>query len=384
MAANLDEQATWTSQEASCGNCHAKDAIANRVAKTVGGGTPTSVDKGQINYAAAGGAVTEALYAGNASTAVVQCATCHAFDDTSDPHKTQKAYVPYSAALRVSKLAGVQSVIEKSPAGSTAPVGQLANAYQRGNLCIYCHKSRKDVTFYITPDAAGVGTNTISSAFWGPHEGPQSDVYTALGGYEWATNVFTAPLTYKRDHKHTALADGCVDCHMGTFGAAAGTIPDHTMTPRLATCTKTCHVGETSFDHLGGQTRVKALLTELETLLDGCSNPGTPATCTAMTGPGLLTRTSAPPAGVFPSGLQAFERGDGNFKLDVARTYSTPVKLNTDAAGALYNYFVIARGAAFGVHNPTYVKEILFDSILAMKKFRGLPLDPPAALSSRP
>jgi cytochrome c553 len=384
MAANLEEQEAWTSPASSCGNCHAKDAIANRVAKNVGGGTPTSVDKGQINYASDAGVVTEALYAGNSSTAVVQCATCHAFDDTNDPHVTQKAYVPYSAPLRVSKLAGVQSVIEKSPAGSTAPVGQAANAYQRGNLCIFCHKSRKDVTFYIKPDAAGVGTNTISSAFWGPHEGPQSDVYTALGGYEWTTDVFTAPLTYKRNHAHTSLADGCVDCHMGTYGAAAGTIPDHTMTPRLATCVKTCHVGETSFDHNGGQTRVKALLTELETLLDGCSNPGTPATCTAMAGPGLLTRTSSPPAGTFPSGLQASERGDGNFKLDVARTFATPVKLNADAAGALYNYFVIARGAAFGVHNPTYVKEILFDSILAMKKFRGLPLDPPTALGSRP
>lgn len=385
MAANLEEQDTWTTQAASCGNCHAQDAIANRVAKKVGGGTPTSVDKGQLNYATATGGAAEALYAGNASTAIVQCSTCHAFDDANDPHKTQKAYVAFSAPLRVSKDAANKTFIEKSPAGSTAPVGQAANAYQRGNLCIYCHKSRKDVTFYITADAAGVGTNTISSAFWGPHEGPQSDVYTALGGYEWATDVFTAPLTYKRNHAHTSLSDGCVDCHMGTYGAAAGTIPDHSMNPRLATCTKTCHVGETTFDHNGGQTRVKALLTELETLLDGCSNPGTPATCTAMTGPGLLTRTSSGlPVGVYPAGLQALERGDGNFKLDVARTYATPVKLTTDAAGALYNYFVIARGAAFGVHNPTYVKEVLFDSILAMKKFRGLPLDPPTALGSRP
>jgi len=32
-------------------------------------------------------------------------------------------------------------------------------------------------------------------------------------------------------------------------------------------------------------------------------------------------------------------------------------------AGALYNYFVMSRGSGFGVHNPTYVKQVLYDSI---------------------
>ncbi len=383
MAANAAEQPAWISQLNPCGNCHAKDALAGRVAKTVGGGTPTSVDQGQLNYAADGGVVTEALYAGTATTGIVQCTTCHAFDDTNNPHSTGKAYVAYSAPLRVSKDAAFKSVIEKSPAGATAPVGQPAGAYGRGNTCIFCHKSRKDVTFYITADAAGVGTNKITSAFWGPHDGPQSDVYTALGAYEWTTDVFTAPNTYTRNHPHTKLVDGCVDCHMSTLGAAAGSVPDHSMVPRLTTCSR-CHANSTSYDHSGGQTRVKSLLAELETLLDGCSNPGTPASCTAMTGPGLLTRASSTPAGVYPPGLQPSERIDGSFELDVARTYATPAKLTADAAGALYNYFVMARGSAWGVHNPTYVQEVLYDSILAMKKFRGLPLDPPAALSSRP
>jgi hypothetical protein len=35
-------------------------------------------------------------------------------------------------------------------------------------------------------------------------------------------------------------------------------------------------------------------------------------------------------------------------------------------AGALYNYFVMARGSAFGVHNPYYTGEILYDSIEAV------------------
>jgi hypothetical protein len=35
-------------------------------------------------------------------------------------------------------------------------------------------------------------------------------------------------------------------------------------------------------------------------------------------------------------------------------------------AGALYNYFVVARGSAFGVHNPRYVGELLYDSLQAV------------------
>ncbi len=386
MAQEADEQAAWVANTNPCGNCHALDSLPNRVSGHVGGGTPTNVDAGQTNYMSDAGVVSEALYAGSATMGVVQCVTCHAFTDAVDPHKTGQPYVPYSAPLRVPKATSFQSVIEKSPAGSTAPVGQPAGAYGRGNTCIFCHKSRKDVTFYVTADAAGQGSNAITSAYWGPHDGPQADVFTALGAYEYARDPNGLPLSYRRNHPHTKLVDACVDCHMSTFGASpdAGP-PDHTMRPRLSTCTLTCHTSATSFDVDGHQTIVRGMLVQLEQLLDGCSNPGTPATCTSMSGPGLLTRnTAALPSGMYPDGLQPGERIDGNFQLDVARTYATPVTLTADVAGALYDYFMMARGSAFGVHNPTYVEEVLYDAILAMEKYRGLPIQPPTALGSRP
>jgi hypothetical protein len=372
---NTDEQTSWLANASSCGNCHAQDALANRVAKTTGGGTPTDVEKGRINYVSDAGVPTEALYAGTAQTAIVECNTCHAFTDTNDPHKTG-SYVAYSAGLRVSKDATFQTVIEKSPSGSSSSVGQAIPAYRRGNTCMFCHKSRKDVTFYITADAAGVGTNAISSVRWGPHEGPQTDVYSARGAYEWSFSATGSSLLYKTNHAHTTLTDGCVDCHMpAATGAAA---PDHSFQPRLSACTATCHKGETSFDHNGGQTTVKGLLKELEQLLDGNSASATPMT------PGLITRNVATLAtGLYPEGLDATMIGDGNFKLDFARPASG-LKVNANVAGAMYNYFLIARGGAFGVHNPTYVKEVLYDSILYMKAFRGLPVTPPTALASRP
>ena len=61
------------------------------------------------------------------------------------------------------------------------------------------------------------------------------------------------------------------------------------------------------------------------------------------------------------------ELGDGNWSQD------TPVPgggldgglLTQDQAGALYNYLLVARGGAYGVHNPKYIGEILFDSATA-------------------
>jgi hypothetical protein len=41
--------------------------------------------------------------------------------------------------------------------------------------------------------------------------------------------------------------------------------------------------------------------------------------------------------------------------------------LDANTAGALYNYLIIARGKDFGVHNPTYTKQLLWDSIKYLK-----------------
>ena len=57
---------------------------------------------------------------------------------------------------------------------------------------------------------------------------------------------------------------------------------------------------------------------------------------------------------------------------------STGALLTQDQAGALYNYILVARGGAYGVHNPKYIAQILYDSYNALT---GLPL---AAFPQRP
>jgi hypothetical protein len=52
--------------------------------------------------------------------------------------------------------------------------------------------------------------------------------------------------------------------------------------------------------------------------------------------------------------------------------------LTADQAGALYNYLILARGSAGGVHNPIYVRQLVYDSVLAVTG------SAPATIPTRP
>ena len=55
------------------------------------------------------------------------------------------------------------------------------------------------------------------------------------------------------------------------------------------------------------------------------------------------------------------------------------VTLTAAQAGALYNYILVARGGAYGVHNPLYEEQLLYDSYMAVTGSA-----PPAFPSGRP
>ncbi len=357
--ANLggEEVATWTGATP-CGNCHAIDGVQQRLAGNVTflGTTGPHLGLGQVNYHnSLTGAVTESVYAGSATVAVVDCTTCHAVDDSNDPHKTGKNYTPGSFPLRVPTTATDQMLLEKS-SSTTVSDGTQAGPYGKGNACIFCHKSRKDVTSYIT------ASNKITSTFWGPHEGPQADIYTGKGGYQYAGQ------TYKSS-SHQAFTNGCIECHMPPVASNQG-IGDHSFNPQLSTCQQAgCHATATSFDVIGGQSLMEAGIQELRV---------------ALNTRGWLTRAAAAPYGP----LASSDLADDQFQTDQVRpqTYGAPttdsgtaaVPLTADQAGALYNYLLLARGAAGGVHNPVYVRELIYDS------FKALTGTPPQTLPTRP
>jgi hypothetical protein len=348
--ANLggDEVETWTGAR-TCGNCHAIDGIEQRVAGNFAAGNPTHAANGQIGYLS-GGEVTEASYGGQATVAAVSCSTCHDTSAGNDPHKTGQDYQPGSFPLRVPVGPTDEGWLEKSSAAGTAD-GTGTGNYGVGNVCMWCHKSRKDAVDYVTNTAVD---GKITSRYWGPHEGPMADVFTGKGGYHFLADNQYAGST------HQTLENGCVACHMPDV-AENQNVGNHSFYPQLSACTQSgCHVSATDFDVIGGQTAMKAQIQELREILNSA---------------GYLSRATAQVAGpegglVWPS-LSTGELGDDEFALDHSRVDITGI--TQDQAGALYNYLVIARGSAGGIHNPRYVRQLLFDSITAMGSTPSFP-----------
>ena len=312
--ANLggEEVATWTGPQA-CGNCHANDGIEQRVASNVlfaGTAGPAGVDHGQLNYlASTTSKITESAYAGSSSVAAVACQTCHDTSMSKDPHVTGAIYTPGSFPLRVPSGPDDQALLEKSSAVERLrrnPSGK----YGVGNACMWCHKSRKDVTNYITPT-----NNKLTSTFWGPHEGPQADIYTGRGGYHYSAKAYG-------NSSHQGFENGCIGCHMPAVASNQG-IGDHSFAPHLSTCQSAgCHANAKSFDVGGGKSAMTAGIQELRSDLNDL---------------GWLTRSATAP--YVP--LSDTDLADSQLELDQAMP--GVAGLTGDQAGALYNYFLLAR-----------------------------------------
>ena len=345
--ASATPETAWTTTGSPCGNCHAIDALQQRVS----GNVLTSNDGGVANLASGElqyrdpvtHALSSANYAGTATVAEVYCTTCHAVTNANDPHKTGIPWTPGSFPLQVAEDGG-PLFVEKSP-DTTAVTGTNAGNFGPGDTCMWCHRSRVDVTNYIG------ATNKITSVFWGPHEGPQADLFTGVGGYHFAGQ------TYGESTHEQRLS--CVDCHMASV-ADNRNVPDHSFNPNLSAC-KSCHATATTFDVNGFQSQIQAAMTEIETWFNS---------------QGFLTRATAAP--YLP--LTMAQLGDGNWDQDLPTPGASfdGGLLTQDQAGALYDYILVARGGASGVHNPKYIGQLLYDSYYALA---GLPL---AAFPQRP
>jgi hypothetical protein len=350
-AVSATPETEWTTPGVACGNCHAIDALAQRAAgtvRTVDDGGVANLTKGELEYLdPVNGTVNDALYAGSSTVAEVYCTTCHAVTDTNDPHRTGKPWTPGSFPLVVADEADAGAFLEKSPTTS-AVTGTSAGDLGPGNTCVWCHKSRKDVTQYIVP----MGNKL--SAYWGPHEGPQADVFSAKGGYEYPGQ------TYGTSTHELKLS--CVDCHMAPVTDTQN-VGNHSFTPSISVC-QNCHSGATSFDINGGETLDQTEMFELEADLNAA---------------GDLTRSTSAP--YLP--LSAANLTDGQFASDSPRSGAGSVDggtagISASEAGALYNYLLIAKGGGSGVHNPKYMQQLIFDSVVA------LTTKPPHSLPIRP
>jgi len=131
--------------------------------------------KGFVNFTK--GVNTNTTGMTSASQVHIGCTTCH------DPHGNDNP-----------------SSIRNTPAGSDT----LAGGFQytsggSGQLCMNCHKGRRDGNIF--------GVTQVTSAHWGPHYSVQGDVFLGKSAAEFGASYSSTP--------HSMLfQNGCVDCHM--------------------------------------------------------------------------------------------------------------------------------------------------------------------------
>jgi hypothetical protein len=173
------------------------------------------------------------------------------------------------------------------------------------NTCVNCHQSRS-----LPPTSGDV---KLSSRF-GPHHGPQS---TLLEGIQGALIVGSTPYPAPKSAKHRT-GSSCVSCHMGK--TTDGKDGAHTWHPTPNACTS-CHTG-------GAPASVTGFAADMATLK------------------GLLVAK-----GAYDATANAFTSN------------TVPIKV----AQAAWNYALLLEDRSNGVHNPTYAKALLKNSIEALK-----------------
>jgi hypothetical protein len=196
----------------------------------------------------------------------------------------------------------------------TLVVGGAVYDKGKSNLCANCHQARiRDPWVEDFPDEPG-------STHWGPHHGPQSNVMTASIAYDFEEGA------YGSHSFHPFAPNGCIQCHMATpdDGGVPGFTGGHTWNMEydeeynIDGCNVSgCHDDTPleDFSHRGLQEAIHAAEEELLTLL---------------TNAGLLE--------------------DGHPIAD--RTYTK------EEIGVVLNFLVIEEDRSYGVHNPTYMRQM--------------------------
>jgi formate-dependent nitrite reductase cytochrome c552 subunit len=196
------------------------------------------------------------------------------------------------------------------------------------NLCANCHHARGAVNDMVTADAQVYNR-------WGPHHGPQGDLLIASNGYEYDG------LDYDYENTgHGANDDGCIMCHMGNplvhNGYKIGGHSFNMVNPgdeeeTLVGVCQECHLSADDFDYENIQSDVEDMLADLHDLLVAA---------------GHLNAGTGLPSGTSTNKHTIADEGE---------------------AGALWNYLMVEEDRSEGVHNPSYIRDLLESSIEYME-----------------
>ena len=251
----------------------------------------------------------------------ISCQTCH------EPHGQT---IPLSTTSHlVRTLANVTlqdgTVIPQTCAPGTdcAPAGF-------GLLCMNCHQSRQSAATY--------AAKTAGSAHFGPHEGPQADMFEGTNGFTYGENIPSSAHPY-------VVTDTCVGCHTqepASTDPALGLVGGHTFTmsfagnatvpaEQMVGACQTCHGPELNTFNFplmdyDGDGAIDGVQTEVQHLLNNLSM--------------LL-----PPVGTVKT------------SLSIDSTWTQP------QLEAAYNWLFVTNDGSLGIHNTAYAVGLLKASI---------------------
>jgi hypothetical protein len=284
------------------------------------------------------------------------CQKCHTNEGFIEFVDTGKVgeYVPYPSqpgcfTCHVPHTKGDFSLRTMKPVnladGSVFNVGE-------GNLCANCHQARRSAKETVK----ALEAKDVSS-HWGAHHGPQSDIVNG-------TNAFQHPdKSYSSSPHKLVIKDGCVSCHMALPEGRYSFSPElgghsfniegevHEAGKLNVSSCSGCHKdikqvrgkeifdikAKADYDQDGTTEPVQA---EVEGLLEAFVNEN---------GTGYLQNLN-PPMYNRQGGWAGSKEGSWN----------------VEEMAALYNYKMILEDRSKGVHNTTYVIQILYDSLKAL------------------
>jgi ribosomal protein L31 len=249
------------------------------------------------------------------------------------------------------------------------PGGFIANGVGRGAICITCHNSRNgepvsgagNPTLHEDGDANfgtfGAGALTGAGAYKAPHEAGQSDVLMGRNAYFFGTGQVGQRAA------HSFLANTCATCHMElttpppafSGGGLYGT--NHSFIASLDICTN-CHGTYT------GGTIQEATDASLATLKAAIESKIMKLSSDSAK---IATVTLKPTSRGSPAVDVTYNDGTAALTNATIQTAMGTAATNDILGKAIWNYYLVEQDSSKGIHNPSFIQNVLDISILKVK-----------------